>query len=135
MHASLLVAASLILATGAFAQERTAGQAYDSQVNWAALRSQIDLVSTQNKVLAAMLDKFTACSNKKAIYAPAQPGHDADGCVKPASAPTIDYAQCQQLNWKSFYGYCPNNMVLAGAVTRNSDSGEWNSFYCCPFTQ
>lgn len=44
-----------LAAPGAHAQERTAGQTYDAQVNWSALATKIDAVSAQNKALAASM--------------------------------------------------------------------------------
>lgn len=76
-----ILAAALVLPAIAIGQERTAGQAYDAQVNWSTLKSSIDLVSSQNKILAATLDKVTGCNKKKMIYAPGDSAADADGCA------------------------------------------------------
>jgi len=76
-----LLAAAMVLATAAHGQERTAGQANDAQVNWSALKSSIDLVSSQNKAIAATVDKMTACSAKHMVYAPGTTGADYDGCA------------------------------------------------------
>jgi hypothetical protein len=81
-----------VLAAAAHAQERTAGQAYDAQVNWASLKNSIDLVSTQNKAMAAAVevisDKLDAMSGK--IDAIARCGSqkklwNGSGCVAVAS--------------------------------------------------
>jgi outer membrane murein-binding lipoprotein Lpp len=44
--------------TVALAQERTAGQAHDAQVNWSTLSTKIDEVNTQNKAIAASVTKL-----------------------------------------------------------------------------
>jgi hypothetical protein len=44
-----------LLAGTALAQERAAGQAYDAQVNWAALSTQLNALKTQNQALAASI--------------------------------------------------------------------------------
>lgn len=51
---------------------------------------------------------------------------------KRTSKMTINYGACQYYGWGGFYGLCPVDHFIVGAVTRNSDSGEWNGFYCCP---
>jgi hypothetical protein len=75
-----LIAAAMVLPVIAAAQERTAGQAMDAQINWAALKNSIDLVSNQNKAIAALLDRMQACNALKMIYAPGN-GADANGCI------------------------------------------------------
>lgn len=75
------IAAALVLPALALAQERTAGQSTGAQVNWSVLRNQIDLVSSQNKALAATISKLQACNAKEMLYAPAKSGADANGCV------------------------------------------------------
>lgn len=43
------------LTATAVAQERTAGQAYDAQVNWSTLMTKLNALDTQNKALALSL--------------------------------------------------------------------------------
>jgi len=77
-----------MLAAPAYAQERSAGQSYDAQTNWSALKASIDGLRSQNAVIAKTLDTtnkklaaLTACNAKKMIYAPADKTADADGCI------------------------------------------------------
>lgn len=70
-----LIIAALALPVAVLAQERTAGQAYDAQVNWASLKSSIDMVSNQNKAIAATvtaigekLDAIEACGKQGKIW-------------------------------------------------------------------
>jgi hypothetical protein len=96
---SLLLALA-VLATPVIAQERTAGQNYDAQVNWSTLSSKIDAVSNQNKTLAALLDKITACNNQNKIFNPADPAADPDtGCT------TIKGKSCT-VDWATTCGPC-----------------------------
>lgn len=83
---------ALLLALPAAAQERSAGQAYDAQVNWGALRAQISSVIDQNKLLAERLDKIEACSTKKMLYEPTSADADADGCISTGGAVDIGMA-------------------------------------------
>lgn len=76
-----LVIAAVLLPVAATAQERTAGQAYDAQVNWASLKGMFDRVDAQNKILAATITKMQACAAKDALYKPGDSAADADGCV------------------------------------------------------
>lgn len=55
------MAMGLLAAGSALAQERSAGQAYDAQTNWAALKGMFDKIDNQNKAIAATL---TAISDK-----------------------------------------------------------------------
>lgn len=83
----LLAISMVLLPAVTMAQERSAGQAYDAQVNWAALNNKIDLVSNQNKVLTSTIAKFQACNLKKRIYIPTDTAADADGCVAITGTP------------------------------------------------
>lgn len=83
MKAALpLMAAALLLAMApAHAQERSAGQSYDAQTNWAALNGKIETVINQNKLLATTIDRMNACNAAEMLYNPASPKADAKGCV------------------------------------------------------
>lgn len=76
-----LLMALLALPLAAIAQERSAGQANDAQVNWAALKNSIDLVSSQNKALAATVDKLMTCNRKGLVYNPSAASVDSDECA------------------------------------------------------
>lgn len=73
--------AMLAVAVSAHAQERTAGQSHDAQVNWEVLTTRLDALDTQNKALASTLTKMQACNSSKKVYAPSDPTKDANGCV------------------------------------------------------
>lgn len=65
----LLAAAVAFVATAAaHAQERAAGQSYDAQTNWGALKSSIDMLINQNKAIADTVDalntKVTTLTDK-----------------------------------------------------------------------
>jgi len=55
-----LIIAALMLAAAAHAQERSAGQSYDAQTNWAALKSSIDALAAQNKLIAQTVDAISS---------------------------------------------------------------------------
>lgn len=78
----LLAAAVAFTATPALAQERTAGQAYDAQVNWSALNGAITALKDQNKLLAQALDAISTCNAKGMFYTPGGADIDADKCAK-----------------------------------------------------
>jgi len=87
----LFTLTALLLATSAaWAQERTAGQGNDAQINWSLLSNQLDLLKTQNQSLATALQDlqkkmadYDLCGAKGKIYAPGHPDADADKCLKP----------------------------------------------------
>lgn len=89
-----------LLAGPVFAQERTAGQANDAQVNWAALSAKLDALDTQNRAIAvsvatlqtsvnginSKLDAIAACGAQQKVWT----GSD---CVAAAAAlPTLQVA-------------------------------------------
>jgi len=55
----MLTAMACGVAFAAAAQERSAGQTYDAQTNWSALKAQIDMLLNQNKLIAASIDSLT----------------------------------------------------------------------------
>lgn len=70
-----LIAVTIILAAAAHAQERSAGQSYDAQTNWSALKASIDGLRSQNAMIAAAvdangkkLDAITDCSKQQMFY-------------------------------------------------------------------
>ena len=95
------LAALVAVTTPALAQERTAGRSYDAQVNWAALQNGINQVSSQNKVLAGIIDKMQACNATRKIYAPADPDKDADGCVAVGGKQTQVGTATDTSSWKN----------------------------------
>jgi hypothetical protein len=127
--AVILFAVPLVAA----AQERTAGGNAQQEASWSALTSLINKTDGDVKVLRIELNAMKDCNSKGMIYAPQTAGADGQGCKAVSAKPTLDYGKCQYFEWKGLYGLCPSNMVFAGGQTRNSDSGEWNGFYCCPF--
>ena len=79
---TLLLAAALVLPVLAHAQDRTAGQAFDAQVNWESLKAMFDKVDTQNKILAAAVTTMQTCNLKKMLFVgTAQAGAASDGCA------------------------------------------------------
>ncbi len=86
--------------------------------------------ATANNALTKA-SRMEACGNRGMIYAPAKANRDSNGCI--TTTPRLNYAKCEYFRWKKLYGLCPANTVFAGGETRNSDTGEWNGFYCCPF--
>jgi type II secretory pathway pseudopilin PulG len=76
-----MMAMAALLAVPAAAQERSAAQNNDAQVNWSALRTQIDLVSNQNKALAGTIDAMRICEMKKMMWVPGDASGDSDKCV------------------------------------------------------
>lgn len=77
----VLVMAAAAVAGGVCAQEQSAGQGYAEQVNWSALSNKIDMVNTQYKIMASLVDKMQACNASRKIYAPADAGRDTNDCV------------------------------------------------------
>lgn len=117
LHFTLFLAVCVLLAAAPLhAQERTAGQSYDAQVNWSALKSRIDLVNTQNKVLASTLDKVMACNTGGKLYAPADAAADAQGCVSTMrSCPENSTLKVRGGAWKCVVEYskaCGNNKTV-----------------------
>lgn len=89
MKLHIILAALAVMAAGsAAAQERSAGQAYDAQVNWASLKGMFDKIDAQNKVLAATLAQVSACNSQKKFYAPSDPA-----AVSPTYCVGIDTKQ------------------------------------------
>jgi hypothetical protein len=72
---------SALAVGGATAQESAAGQGYDAQVNWSALSNKIDMVNTQYKIMASLVEKMQTCNAARKIYAPADAGRDTNDCV------------------------------------------------------
>jgi len=138
-----LIRAVLLTALGlnatAQAQERSAGQAYDAQVNWAALSNKLDLLDSQNKMLAAAMErqgeqlaKMTACNAKTMLWSPSSttPVPDGEGCVSAVGAITADPSTQVQQNWKGNgwnWRACPEGYVMVGGYWSDSDS--WG-MYC-----
>lgn len=100
--AALVVAIALPLTS--FAQERSAGQAYESQANYGALSAKLNMLTNQNQAIAgtvnnltnrvsgteaivsnttANVDHINTCANKAMLYSPTSAGADTDGCIKP----------------------------------------------------
>lgn len=80
---SCLLIPGLLLAAPAMAQERTAGQANDAQVNWSALRTGIDKVDTQNKALSASFTALNTLVNKLLNCNQQQMFYNGTKCVGP----------------------------------------------------
>jgi len=64
-----------LLPAAAMAQERSAGQSYDAQTNWSALKASIDALVNQNKMIAATIDSLgdkvnaiAACSAQQKLW-------------------------------------------------------------------
>lgn len=116
--------------SSAWAQERTAGQAYDAQVNWSALSSKLDLVINQNKVLAttvtalskevdslsAKLDAAAACGKQQKLWT-------GSGCANVPSGAMPTYGQvpytsgtpvaaCRKYGYKGVVSFTP---IISGA--------------------
>lgn len=115
---SLLVAA-LLLAGAAWAQERTAGQAYDAQVNWASLKNSIDLVNTQNKAIAATvtaisakLDAIAACGARQQLW-------DGAGCVDAGGKQKLETKVYSSPKYDDCRGYIPPNPITKAFCQTN----------------
>jgi len=101
-----LFASALVLTAPTLAQERTAGQGNDAQINWSLLSNQMDLLKTQNQSLATALEEvqkklagYDQCSAKGKIYAPGQTGADADGCLAPESISEVGLVSLSTSGW------------------------------------
>lgn len=134
-----ILAGLCLLLPAAHAQEITAGGALAQEASWSALKQLVDVAhgtaKTAQITASSALDKATkieACGKERKVYTPdvTAKGADANGCI--STTPLINMAKCQLMKWKQLYGFCPVGHVMAGAETRNSDTGEWNGFYCCP---
>ncbi|RYG60189.1 MAG: hypothetical protein EON60_08020 [Alphaproteobacteria bacterium] len=62
----------------AYAQERAAGGAAETQMTWSSLRSIVDGANAISDAVNTRVDQIVACNKKQMIYSP---GTTADGCV------------------------------------------------------
>jgi len=105
----------------AHAQERSAGQSYDAQINWAALQSQIKTVIDQNKAIATTvdnvngkLDAISACGKKNEIW-------NGTACVAVSSTPPVGKLVTQAFSFDSTgYNYC--NVGQSYCISHGYDS-------------
>lgn len=81
----LAVLSCLLIGSAAYAQERTAGSAIETQMTWSALSTQINGLSTKVDAANSRMDQIVVCGKKGKIYAPGAPGVDAQGCVEASS--------------------------------------------------
>jgi hypothetical protein len=114
-----LVLACTVLVTAASAQERSAGQANDAQVNYSALSNQISAVNTQNQILAATLTKIQTCNAKAMIFiGVGKTGADTDGCKSPATQLSGCY---QRAGWYGAHVACDTNEVVTKVCSSGGD--------------
>lgn len=140
----------LMVVGSVMAQERTAGQNYDAQVNWSALKTSIDLVSNQNKILAQTLDKYNTCSAKTMLFVQSAVSADnPDGCValgggapnavledeKPSGTEggdnSVNVWITRTLNTKA---YDPDNMITLAANQFKPATNAWVEWSCPGYT-
>jgi len=76
----LLILALLCLAGSAFAQERSASGALDTELTWSALSSQLSTAKGQLAGANVRIDQVIVCGKKSMLYAPGA-GADSQGCV------------------------------------------------------
>jgi len=81
MKTILAVAATLLLATAAHAQERSAGQNYDAQTNWSALKASIDSLRSQNTAIVSTVDTVNTGMDHSAECAKKGELWDGTACV------------------------------------------------------
>lgn len=74
------IAATSLLAVPAFAQERAAGGAVETQMTWSALSAQIKTTGTKIDAANARIDQIILCGKQGKVYTPGVPGADANGC-------------------------------------------------------
>jgi len=74
-----------LLVPAAYAQERTAAGALETQASWAALKSLTEQANTNAKSAHIRLDQIELCGKKGMLYAPGGEDSDKQGC-KPLSA-------------------------------------------------
>ena len=145
MKHAFFILLAMGLALPLHAQERSAGQSYDAQVNYGALSAKLDALISQNRIIAGTIDslndkvtKVTTCGAKSMFYAPSSttPAPDADGCVPPApAAQTVTTDASKQTLTKSRTGTgwvpksCPDGWVMTGGYWTDSDN--WG-MYCRP---
>ncbi|MER9336780.1 hypothetical protein NKJ06_22740 [Mesorhizobium sp. M0293] len=84
MNTSLsLIAAAMVLAWPAMAQERAATGPIDTQMTWSALSSQISTLGVKVDGANKRMDQLVICSKKSMLYAPGDAVSDTDGCLSP----------------------------------------------------
>lgn len=69
-----------------YAQERTAGGSFDTQMTWTALSTLVKSADAKADMVNVRVDQVVACSRRGMLYAPNAGG--GDPCVVPAANPT-----------------------------------------------
>lgn len=81
MKAHTLLAATLLLAGTAHAQERAAAGTTETQMTWSALKSLVEKAETNSTAAHSRIDQLVDCGKLNMLYGPGHAKANTKGCI------------------------------------------------------
>lgn len=122
MKKSLSLAALLLIAPLAHAQERTAAGALETQMTWSALSSKVSAVDAKVDGVNTKLEQAILCGKEGKLYAPGAAGADSRGCLVQEQLTSI--IACN--NQDKVYAPAKSGADAAGCVQQASSGYRWS---------